>query len=162
MAKDIQRARVYRWEDTMPLQVVGISSERRCGMKKCRTLISEACRIYNLPLVHVRLPKNIKQNYAAFYDGENLIVLPRAFQRQTIALHEAAHYITRIYWPKTTDHGEAFVRVYMHLLHEVLGVDMDWLEKWARFHRVTFATHRIYTPGMKQFSEKNHRAYLGL
>ena len=160
MKRDQQRSRVYKWEDSLPLTASGISSGRRCSLKRCRELVDAACDLYNLPKIYVDKPINPRQTYAAHYniisvDGESdEIRISKQLQRQDIALHEAAHYVTLKLWPRAIDHGPEFVRVYMHLMHELLGAQMNWLESWARYHGVRFSTHKIYSPGEKTLSSK--------
>lgn len=152
--KDAQRKSVYLWEDTIPLISVGIKNNRKCSLAKCRKLIIQACDLYNLPCVDVYLSVSLEKEYAAYYEDDRKIMLSTAFLRQDTALHEAAHYITSIYWSNCPPHGEVFVRVYMHLMHSILGADMEFIEGWARFHKVKFSTHRIYEPGRKTLGRK--------
>jgi len=147
MRKDIQKNRVYRWEDSIPLLPIGFTGERDCSMRCCRELIEHACNLYGLPVLEARPPRNLKQTYACYQPY--YIELPKHFQRKDIALHEAAHYITDVYWTKASDHGAVFVRVYMHLLHEILGVEVKSMESWARFHKVRFARISPYAPDAK-------------
>jgi len=145
MRKDVQKRRVYKWEDSIPLFAVGITGARACSMRRCRELVQQACTLYGLAAIEVRAPKNSRKTSATY--TEHYIELPKHFQRKDVALHEVSHYIVGIYWPKSADHGAVFVRVYMHLLHELLGGDVKWMESWARFHNVSFAGSAKYAPG---------------
>lgn len=146
--RDIQRSKVYNWEDSLPLWAVGIDGRRSCSLRRCRELVDAATKLYGLPKIEVRVPEVDNKNSSAYYQ-EYFISLPKHFHRKDVALHEAAHYITGVLWPKATDHGPVFVRVYMHLLHELLGGDIKWLEDYARFHSVKFSTRKTYSPGYK-------------
>ena len=148
MKRDVQRLKVYRWEDSIPLWAVGIEGTRKCSLRRCRELVDAAAELYGLPKIEVRVPEVDNKKSSAYY-REYFISLPKHFQRKDVALHEAAHYITSVLWPNATDHGHIFVRVYMHLLHELLGGDIKWLEDYARFHSVKFSTRITYSPGYK-------------
>jgi hypothetical protein len=90
-----------------------------------------------------------EQDFAAYHDGgyfDRYIEIPPSFQRYDIALHEAAHYIVSKYWPEATDHGVIFVSVYMHLLHQVLGMDYEEMAAWADYMKVKFSRRKNYAP----------------
>lgn len=144
MRKDIQKNRVYCWEDTLPFESIGIRGEKHCSMRRCRELIDAACKLYGLPLIPVRTTSAKSASYQEYF-----ILIPKHFQRKDIALHEAAHYIVGELWKNSSDHGGIFVRVYMHLLHYLLDADYSWMESWARFHHVKFNTNKKYAPESK-------------
>lgn len=120
-------------------------------MRRCKELVTEACKLYGVPPIPVGTPKKSTPNTSAYYQP-HYISLPAHFQRKDVALHEAAHYISAVLWPRASDHGGVFVRVYMHLLHELLGGDIKWMESWARFHNVKYNTKKDYSPGQKVLS----------
>ena len=144
--QDIQTSRVYHWEDSLPLSHTGIFSQRRCSMKRCKELIAEACQLYKVKQVQVRLPRNPKQSYAGYYDRDKVIILPLKYHQQDVALHEVAHHITVNYWPRSSEHGEIFVRVYMHLMSKLLEIDISYLEMWAKLYKVKFSKSERYSP----------------
>ena len=144
--RDVQRNKVYNWEDALPLKGSRIS-RRKCSFSRCVELIDEACALYRVPEIKVKRA-DAEQDFAAYnheYDSR-YIEIPPSFQRQDIALHEAAHYIVDMYWPEYADHGVVFVSVYMHLLHQVLGMDYEELAAWADFMKVKFSRRKNYAP----------------
>jgi hypothetical protein len=151
MRRDSQRLKVYYWEDTLPLWAIGISGARKCSLRHCRELINNASELYNLPKIDVRVP--LDSDDADAYYSKYYICIPKHLQRKDVALHEAAHYIVDTLWPKAEDHGSVFVSVYMHLLHNLLGADIKWMESYASFCGLKFSTRKIYSPGGKKIDD---------
>ena len=160
--RDFQVSRVYRWEDTLPLNLSGVSvTRRRCSLRRCKELIHAATKLYGIPDIEVSTPRNPRQTtaeYLEFYSGDHpghgMIVLPKNFWRCDIALHEVSHYIVAAKFQKIEDvsHGPVFVRVYMHLLKNILGADIKVLEEWARRYSVQYSTSRNLAPRNPQSS----------
>lgn len=149
MCRDFQRSKVYLWEDSLPFWAIGVRGERRCSLRYCRELVDAAAELYGLPKIKIRVPVSEGIEKSSAYYEDYYISLPKHFQRKDVALHEAAHYITGVLWSHAADHGKIFVRVYMHLLHELLGADITWMESYAKFHNVEFSNRKIYSPGCK-------------
>jgi hypothetical protein len=151
--RDFQKSRVYSWEDTLPLEQNTIA-KRRCSFKRCRELINQAVKLYNLPEIEVQRPKNSRQTTAMYIEyiggrkGDGFIVLPKNLWRVDVALHEAAHYIVASLFYRTegSDHGAVFVRVYMHLLKNIIGADIKLMEDWAHLWGIDFSRHPAYKP----------------
>lgn len=146
MMRDVQKNKVYRWEDALPLRGSKIS-RRKCSYARCVELIDEACALYHVPMISV-FRGDAEQEFAAYntFASGRYIEIPPIFQRHDVALHEAAHYIVDMYWPEATDHGVVFVSVYMHLLHQVLGMDYEEMAAWANYMKVKFSRRKNYAP----------------
>lgn len=158
--RDFQRSRVYRWEDSLPLDHMSIS-KRRCSFRRCKELIAQAVQLYDLPEIPVMQPTNPRQSTAMYcefhsfdseFRGDGIILLPKNFWRFDIALHEVAHYIVaaRFHRREDCDHGPVFVRVYMHLLQSIAGADIKVLEQWATWHGLKFSRLKRYAPIIPQ------------
>lgn len=146
MMRDVQKSKVYNWEDALPLRGSKIS-RRRCSYARCVELIDEACALYRVPEIPV-MRVSAEQGFAAYTTCGlgRYIEIPSNFQRQDIALHEVAHYIVDMYWPEAPDHGIVFVSVYMHLLHQVLEMDYEEMAAWANYMKVKFSRRKNYAP----------------
>ena len=145
VARDFQRSRVYQWGALFTLPCLHQLSRLR-SERSCVKIIERACSLYGVPSCPVVFKTPRHQKCAYYYPDGGYISLPPHMMRADIAVHEAAHHIVNHLWPRSTDHGPVFVRVYMCLMHRLYGLEMSWLRASARASGVRWAGVKYDAP----------------
>jgi hypothetical protein len=105
--RDIQRSRVYRWEDEVAKKSRGVLS-KKLTLSQCQVLAAKAYGRYHpdlpAPIIYARRGTRTALSNAS----RNKINLPNWARTPGVVLHEVAHLVT----PNTNaDHGPEFVRM---------------------------------------------------
>jgi hypothetical protein len=119
--RDFQRSRVYRWE-----AVHVLPHERKLlSLQACRDLTAE---VFARRLGDDALPPRVEDGRGRRHAAGSraVIKLPRWARTRPIVLHECAHGLA------VDGHGPDFVRAYVELLVEFMGLERTVLEASLR------------------------------
>lgn len=140
--RDVQRARVYRWEAEQVFPHAG----DRLGLPACRELVEAVFRWaeapgddpdWRPPLV----TDGRGRRHAC--GSREVIKLPRWARTRAIVLHECAHGLAR------DMHGPEFVAAYLELLERFAGLDAAALRAGLAPYRVVAAATRAPRRGSR-------------
>lgn len=116
-ARDQQRQKVYRWEDSLGLKK-GVSDPIFRGLRvarpSCTALIKRACRRYGVCVPGEIVFPRTYRNWAR--GDRHRIVLPIWAQVPLVVLHEATHGIILNLDKVQPSHGPGFMAVFIDLL----------------------------------------------
>lgn len=126
--RDSQRAKVYRWENFIPTEIL--------TLEECRRLVTASCRKFN---VHVPLIKDGRGCRSA-QGGRYKIILPVWARNKRDVLHEVSHTIASFYFHRPAGHGLEFVRIFIELLVAFKVETKSELISKARRSGVKFAS----------------------
>lgn len=105
--RDVQRSRVYQWEDEVAKKSRGILN-KKLTLRQCQALAAKAYGRYH-PDLHAPLIYARRGTRTALANASrNKINLPNWARTPAVVLHEVAHLVT----PRTNaSHGPEFVRM---------------------------------------------------
>lgn len=110
--RDYQRAKVYRWEDTV---LQWRKSPKEMPFQEVHVLVRQCWTLYGLD--GVPIPRIVRgRNSAAARGGARRISLPDWSRCREIVLHETSHAICDRLFERTPGHGPLFTGVYIRLL----------------------------------------------
>lgn len=126
MRKDPQKRRVYEWQYEWTDW-----NRRTLSWRKTRQLVKAACKVFDVP------PPTIRKMHGDYSYAEGVhIGIIKEHQNVGVALHEAAHYITRILAGKGNVHGPVFMGVWLTLLIHFKVAPRDALEASLRKRKI--------------------------
>lgn len=145
MPRDYQRSRVYSWCAlfTFP-DHNNLTSLRDSSF--CVDIVKRCCELYGVSPCPVVFKTPYNQKCAYYHIDGCYISLPPHAMRIDVTVHEVAHHIVHLLWPRSTAHGPAFVRVYMSLMHHLYGMDLAWLRSVAHAYGVRFGGKKYDVP----------------
>lgn len=160
---DPQQSKAYAWENSFT------KHNRLLSQREMWKLVKQACRLYRVPMVHMRFPN--KNTYAgktlpSQYDpNEHSITVRPRHMTIDVALHESAHAICDwvLGWQHAA-HGPRWVSIYMVLLDRfkvmpVVGAKAMARKhglKWAPLYKVAPKNIRRLHPRLVKLARFNH------
>jgi hypothetical protein len=114
--RDVQRARVYRWEAAHVFPHAGSP----LSLEACRALVEAAYRWAEAPADALWRPPLVTDGRGRRHacGSREVVKLPRWARTPAVVLHECAHGLA----PRAM-HGPAFVAAYVALLERFAGLD---------------------------------------
>jgi hypothetical protein len=138
MPRDVQRSRLYEWEDGLIAKVLRARSENSklpmMTMDECKALVKEVYDAYGFKVPHVRPRRGWKAE-----GSHREIKLSKSTMTKYIVLHECAHGLAVILKGTAEPwHGPTFVGIFVELLNHWCGLDWEILHQSLMYYTIKF------------------------
>lgn len=140
---DVQKAKIYAWEDIHKEQ----SERNTLDLSECQRIVLDACEFYGVKPPRVTVHYDGSMSFSQTADENDAIISLQGFSKKhdsygygglnaMTVLHEVAHHVQSLCYPRTSDHGYRFAGLYMVLLHR-FNIPALWstslTDQWTKY-----------------------------